>query len=182
MKAPNTTGKIFDIFAKFVHILLTITFAIAVFHELTGIIIIPGMDPIGEQLEIVGYIAITLAGAYPFVIFLTKKLSKILGKAGSYVGANEVAMGGIIAVLANSIPTYNMVKDMNPKGKIMAIAFSVPAATVFGDHMAYTSANKPELVIPLIVGKLVAGILAIIVVQLFTKRMSFEKKWSTDLY
>lgn len=83
-------------------------------------------------------------------------------------------MGGIIAVLANSIPTYNMVKDMNPKGKIMAIAFSVPAATVFGDHLAYTSANEPELVVPLIVGKLAAGILAIVIVQLFTKNIKFE--------
>ncbi len=174
LKARDTTMKIFDGFAKFVTALLTVTFAISVFHELTNITIVPGIEPIGPQLEIVGYIAITLGGAYPFVDFLTKRLSKLLARTGSILGINDVSMGGVIAVLANSIPMYNMVKDMDPRGKIMALAFSVPAATAFGDHLAYVSANMPDLVLPVVAGKLAGGLVAIVVVMIFTKDMEFE--------
>ncbi|SHH16565.1 ethanolamine transporter [Anaerosphaera aminiphila DSM 21120] len=176
LKAQKITMKIFNVFAKVITAILTVTFGLAIFQELTGVILVQGMDPIGPQLEIVGYIAITLAGAYPFVSFLTKRLSKLLSKAGGVLGISDVSMGGLIAVLANSIPMYNMVKDMDPKGKVMSIAFSVPAATVFGDHLAYVSTNDPSLVMPVIVGKLFAGFVAIGIVLLFTKSKSYEIK------
>ncbi len=37
-----------------------------------GITVIPGMDPLAEQLETIAMIGITLAGAYPFVHVLSK--------------------------------------------------------------------------------------------------------------
>lgn len=39
---------------------------------------IPGMDPLAEQLETIAMIGITLAGAYPFVHVLSKLLAPVL--------------------------------------------------------------------------------------------------------
>lgn len=161
LKNPTALMKCFDVFAKFITAILFITLTAAIVENFTEIVVIPGMNPIGPQLEIVGYIAITLAGAYPLVSFITRSLSSFLKKFGKILNINEVAVGGLIAVLANSIPVYAMVKDMDNRGKIITIAFSVPAATAFGDHLGYVSANAPEYIFPIVVGKLFAGFLAI---------------------
>lgn len=163
LKAPVALMKAFNLFAKFITAVLYFTLAVAIIEQLTGLVLIPGMNPIGPQLEIVGYIAITLAGAYPLVFFITKSLTKVLKHIGNFLNINEVAVAGLIAVLANSIPVYTMVKDMDSRGKVIAIAFSVPAATAFGDHLGYVSANAPEYIFAIIAGKLIGGLLAILI-------------------
>ncbi len=169
IRIPDVLLKGFSIFSKIITIVIIVGLASAIIEALTGIVIIPGMDPIGPQLEIIGIIGITLAGAYPFVYFITTKLSKPLSNIGKLLSVNEVAVGGIIAALANSIPTFGMVKDMDPRGKVIAIAFSVPAVAALGDQLGYTSANCPEVILPMIVGKIVAGIIAIIFAMAFLK-------------
>lgn len=51
---------------------------------------------------------------------------------------------------------------MNPKGKLLNVAFAVSAAFVFGDHLGFTAGVNSEMIFPVIVGKLVAGITALI--------------------
>ena len=53
-------------------------------------------------------------------------------------------------------------------GKIVNIAFSVPAAFVFGDHLGFTAGFAPEMIGPMIVGKLVGGVSAIAVAMWLT--------------
>ena len=50
------------------------------------------------------------------------------------------------------------------------MAFAVSGAVVFGDHLAFTAGSDPQGIIPLIVGKLCAGICAVAVAMLVTKR------------
>ena len=84
-------------------------------------------------------------------------------------------MAGIIACVANSLPMLAMVKDMDSRGKTMAMAFMVPAAFALGDHLAYASANMPDFIGALIATKLIGGILAIIVAMFLTKNMDASK-------
>lgn len=168
---PNKLMKGFNGFSKFLTVFLHIALAIAIFSELTGVVIIKGMAPIGPQLETMGIIAITLAGAYPFVRFITKTFKKPLEKFGHLLGVNDVTIGGMIACLANSLPMLNLVKNMNERGKVISIAFMVPAAFVFGDHLAYASVNMPEYIMPLVVTKLMGGVLAVLLALFMTKKM-----------
>ena len=169
LKIPNALMKGFHVFSRFITILMYGSLAAAIFEELSGIVLIRGMAPIGPQLEIVGLIAITLAGAYPFVYFITKTFKKPLEKFGSLLRVNDVTIGGMIACLANSLPMLGMVKNMNPRGKTVAIAFMVPGAFAFGDHLAYASANMPEYIMPLILTKVIGGILAVIIAMFLTR-------------
>ena len=162
--------KGFGIFGKGVIILITIGLGAAIVEELTGFTIIPGMAPLSDGFATVGAIAIVLAGAFPLVHVITKLLHKPLLKLGKGLGINDVAAGGLIATLANSIATFERVKDMDARGKVVNIAFAVSAAFVFGDHMGFTAGFAPTMLPAMIAGKLVGGVTAIAVALFLTRK------------
>jgi ethanolamine transporter len=168
-KAEGAMVRGFAVFGKAVVIVVTVGLVSAIMEALTGYAIIPGMAPIAEGFEVVGTIAILLAGAFPLVFVLTKLLRKPLLAAGKYLGINDAAAAGLIASLANSIATFGMVKDMNERGKVVNIAFAVSAAFVFGDHLGFTAGFAPEMIGAMIVGKLAGGISAVAVALWLTR-------------
>ena len=169
-KAEQAMVKGFALFGKLVVIVVTIGLAAAIVEELTGFVIIPGMAPISEGFATVGTIAIILAGAFPLVFVLTKLLRQPLMAVGRKLGINDAAAAGLIASLANSIATFGMVKDMNERGKIINIAFAVSAAFVFGDRLGFTAGFAPEMIGPMIIGKLVGGVSAVTVAMWLTRK------------
>lgn len=155
--------KGFTYFGKFIVALITLGLIAGIVEELTGIVVIPGMAPISEGFVVVADIAMVLAGAFPMVHVLTKVLSKPLKKVGKHLGINEVAVAGMVACLANSVPMFGMVKDMDKRGKVVSLAFATSAAFVFGDHLGFTAGFNAEMIVPMIVSKLVGGVTAVVV-------------------
>lgn len=164
-KIPEKMTTGFTIFGKGVVIVITLGLASSIIETLTGFVVIPGMAPIKDGIEIVGSIAITLAGAFPLVLFLTKVLNKPLTALGKTLGMNEKAAAGMIATLANNIPMFGLMKEMDKKGKILNVAFAVSAAFVFGDHLGFTAGVDTKMIFPMVVGKLVGGITAVILAK-----------------
>lgn len=160
----------FGLFGKGIIALITIGLVAAIVESLTGFVIIPGLAPLEEGFQTVGAIAIVLAGAFPLVYFLTKLLKKPLLKLGKVLGVNDTAAAGLIASLANSIATFDMMKSMDSRGKVVNVAFAVSAAFVFGDHMGFTAGFAPEMLPAVIVGKLAGGITAVAVALLLTRK------------
>lgn len=161
-KIPNKVIKGFTIFGQGVVIVITIGLAAIIVETLTGVVVIPGMAPISEGISIVGAIAITLAGAFPLVYFITKVFSKPLLKLGGLLGMNDKAAAGLIATLANNIPMFGLMKEMDNRGKIINVAFAVSGAFVFGDHLGFIAGVDKSMIFPMVVGKLVGGISAIV--------------------
>ena len=168
-KAEKWMIRGFGLFGKAVVAVITAGLAAAIVEALTGFVIIPGMAPIEDGFLTVGEIAIVLAGAFPLVHLLTRLLRKPLLKLGRLLGINDTAAAGLLASLANSIATFGMVKDMDPRGKVVNIAFAVSAAFVFGDHLGFTAGFAPEFLPAMIVGKLAGGIAAVILALLLTR-------------
>ena len=156
-------------FGRIILAVITVGLGAGVLKYLTGITVIPGMAPIFEGVEVVAGIGFVLAGAFPLVYALTKVLRKPLMKLGKLLGMNETAAAGMLSSLANSIPMFGMVKDMDSRGKVINVAFAVSAAFVFGDHLGFTAGYDPEMLLPVIVAKLVSGITAIIVALFLLK-------------
>ena len=169
-RAEQAMVRGFALFGKLVVVVVTVGLAAAIVEALTGFVVIPGMAPISEGFATVGTIAILLAGAFPLVFVLTKLLRRPLMAAGGMLGINDAAAAGLIASLANSIATFGMVKDMNERGKVVNIAFAVSAAFVFGDHLGFTAGFAPEMIGPMIIGKLVGGVSAVAVALWLTKK------------
>ena len=168
-RAEKAMVAAFTAFGKILVAVVTVGLSGAIIQTLTGFAVIPGLAPISEGFETVGTIAIVLAGAFPLVYVLTRVLNKPLMALGKLLGINEPASAGLIASLANSIATFDMVKDMDDRGKVVNIAFAVPAAFVFGDHLGFTAGFAPELLPAMIVGKLVGGVVALGVALLLTR-------------
>ena len=169
-KFENAMIKGFTLFGKFVLAVITIGLIAGIIESLTGFTVIPGMNPISDGFEVVADISIVLAGAFPLVYIITKIFKKPLMKLGHILGMNDVAAAGIVASLANSIPMFQMIKDMDNRGKIINIAFAVSAAFVFGDHLGFTAGFNSTMIVPMIVGKLVSGVSAVILAMFIANK------------
>lgn len=170
LKFENAMIKGFTYFGKGVVIVITLGLAAAIVEALTGIVVIPGMKPIGKGIEIVGDIAIVLAGAFPLVFVITKVFNKPLMALGKVLGMNDVSAAGLVASLANCIPMFGMMKDMDNRGKIINVAFSVSAAFVFGDHLGFTAGFNANMITPMIVAKLIGGITAVLLAMVIASK------------
>lgn len=173
---PNAMMKGFNIFSTFITILITTAFAVAIIEFLTGFQLIKGMNPILPELGTVGVIAITLAGAYPLVHFITTALNKPLMALGKALGVNDKAAAGMVATLANNIPMFGLLKEMDNRGKIMAVSFSVCAAFTFGDHLGYASSQDSSLITPMIAGKLAGGLVGLFIASLIAPKVAKTKQ------
>jgi Ethanolamine utilization protein len=170
--APQKMINGFNKFGTGVTVLITIFTAIAVFEYQTGIkfplmnIMVEknadGVVPLESGLLVCGQIAIVLIGAFPMVKWITNTFGGALKKIGSAFGMDENGSAGLVANLANNIAMFNIMGDMNPKGKLLNVAFAVSAAFVFGDHLGFTAGVNSEMIFPVVLGKLVAGITALI--------------------
>ena len=179
--APGPMIKGFNVFGTGVTIVITALTAIAVFQQITGIMLpvfyimvenpADGSRGLDSGLLTCGQIAIVLIGAFPMVEWITRTFGKALEKIGAALGMNEAGSAGMVANLANNIAMFNIMGEMNPKGKLLNVAFSVSAAFVFGDHLGFTAGNNPDMIFPVIVGKLVAGVTAIIVANLLSSKL-----------
>ena len=175
-KIPEKMTKGFTVFGQGVVIVITIGLAAIIIETLTGIVVIPGMAPISEGIATIGAIAITLAGAFPLVYFITKVFSKPLLKLGGLLGMNDKAAAGMIATLANNIPMFGLLKEMDNRGKILNVAFAVSGAFVFGDHLGFIAGVDKTMIFPMVVGKLVGGISAVILAMIMFGKVSEGKK------
>lgn len=173
--APNKMISGFEIFGKGIVVIITIALAAAVIEALTGFALIPGMAPFADGAATVGHIAMVLAGAFPLVHFITTQLNKPLMAIGRSLGMGETAAAGLVATLANSIAMFNIMKDMDNRGKIINVAFAVSASFTLGDHLGYTAAVNSEMITAMIVGKLVGGVTAVMIAILVTRNMVSDK-------
>lgn len=165
----------FLIFGKGIVALITLGLGAAVFEALTDITLIPGMNPIRQEVGVVAEIAFVLAGAFPLVYALTKLLNKPLLKLGKLMGMNAAGAAGLVASLANSIPMLGLLKEMDSRGKILNIAFAVSAAFVFGDHLGFTAGYDSTMLVPVIVAKLTGGISALLLALLLTGKKQTQQ-------
>lgn len=176
LKFPKGIAKGFFIFGKFMFVLTTLGLAFQILETLTGVVIIKGMIPITEGGKTVVSIAITLAGAFPMLYFITSVFTKPLTVIGKMFKINEKSTAGLIASLAHNIPMFNILKEMDERGKLLNIAFSVSGAFVLGSHLGFTAGIDKGLVFPVIVTKLVGGISSMFVANyIYNKEFKHKK-------
>ena len=178
---PDKMIRGFDKFGSGVTIVITIFTAIAVFEYETGIkfpllniMVEPdasGAIPLESGLLTCGQISCVLIGAFPMVEWITRTFGKPLESIGGKLGMNKEGSAGLVANLANNIAVFNIMGDMNPKAKLLNVAFAVSAAFVFGDHLGFTAGVNSEMIFPMIVGKLTAGITALIVANILAPKL-----------
>ncbi|MCG3087171.1 ethanolamine utilization protein EutH [Sporosarcina cyprini] len=158
-------GRVMDAAIKLVLVFSIVEIFTGVFSTVFGAW---GFDPIMADekdqfraLETAGYIGIMLAGAFPMVYLLRKYAAKPLEAGGRKLGLSSTGSAGILATMANILAMFSLVRYMRPKDKVINIAFAVCAAFLLGDHLSFTANFQPTIILPVILGKLTAGVCAI---------------------
>jgi ethanolamine transporter len=185
---PDKMIKGFMLFGRFMDIGIKLVLVFSIVEYFTGIFSTLfgawGFDPIiadtkdqFRALEVAGYIGIMLAGAFPMVYLIRKYLSKPLEVIGNKIGLSSEGSAGILAGAANILAMFNLIKHMRPKDKVICISFSVTSAFLIGDHLAFTANFQPNMILPVMVGKLSGGIIAIILAYWISvpKALELEK-------
>jgi ethanolamine transporter len=131
--------------------------------------LISSLAPVEDAILVVGEIALLLAGAFPMMHLIARLLNRPLLALGRKLGVNAVSVTGLLTTTVNSIATFDTVKDMDPRGKVLNMAFAVSAAFVFGDHLAFAGGWDPAAIPAMMAAKLTAGATALALALVVTR-------------
>ncbi len=166
---PKICIKCFKVFGMFMKALAIIGLVCAIFTFLTKIKLSPHFDTLENSAFVCVNACVTLSGALPLMFIISKLLNKPLNKMGSKIGINGVSALAFLANLVTNASTFGIMDKMDKKGTVLNSAFAVSAAFVFGGHLAFTMAFDSSYVTPMIVGKLISGVCAVILAFLIYK-------------
>jgi len=169
---PDLCIKVFKVFGVFITIIITIGLSLGIIKFLTGYELIKGLADIKEGADVCLNAAIVLSGSFPFMYILSKILARPLRIVGRKAGINETSVIGVISSIASSATAFGMMDRMDKKGVVINSAFSVSGAFVLGSHLAFTLAFESSYVVPVLAGKIVAGISAVILAGIMYDRMN----------
>lgn len=168
---PDMSTKLFGALGVGIKILITIGLILGIVRSLSGYEIIKGLNKLEDAGLICLNAAVVMTGAFPLLHILSRLLGRQLRGLGQRIGINETSSLGFVSCLANSISTFGMMEKMDEKGVMLNAAFAVSAAFVFGDHLAFTLAYDPGCLTAVIIGKLAAGILALLAANFMYNRL-----------
>lgn len=158
-------GKIMDAFIKMVLAACIIQHFTGVFSKVFGGWVFDPLFADEKELyraiEIAGYIGIMLAGTFPICYLFQKYCQRPMKFIGRQLRLTDAGAIGMVMVLANIIAVYHLFKDMRARDKVLCVAFGICAQATLGDHLAFTANFQPTLVLPIMVGKFLAGAIAV---------------------
>lgn len=106
----------------------------------------------------------------------SKIFAKPLKALGDQMQISETSALGLLNSLITNTTTFEMVNRMDTKGIVLNSAFAVSGAFTFGAHLAFTLAYDADYLVPVIIGKLVAGFAALLLSIVIYKRTYKENR------
>jgi len=158
---PNACMRAFRWLGTLLKVIITIGLALSILKYLTGLEPVPGLGTLEDAAAIVLNCSVVLTGAFPLLRILAKLLGEPLRRFAAALKITETAAMGFISTLASSLTTFESMEKMDKKGALLNAAFTVSAAFVFADHLAFTLSFDPGALSGMIAGKLIAGVLSI---------------------
>ena len=115
-----------------------------------------------RALEVVGNVAIVLAGAFPLVYAIRTYMDRPLTAVGQRFGVSTEGTAGLLAATTNMLAAFHLIKHMPAEDKVLVVAFGTTCSALIGDHLAFTANFQPNMIAPLMIGKVVAGVTAML--------------------
>lgn len=126
---------------------------------------------ISEAMVIVLRMCIVVCGSMILSDLVIKKFSKFIFMIGQKLGINSTSVMGLLLSLGTSIAMVPLFSQMDRRGKMMNAAFSVSGAYVLGGQLGFiASVIDGNGVLIYMVSKIVAGVLAIVLVMVFERK------------
>lgn len=182
---PKQTTSVFRVFSRIVNGVAMIGLGLAMVRDLilsplagSGLFSLDALpvfnmvDSTSEGIAVAGSVGLVLAGALPFVSCLNRWLRKPLSSLSARFGLTEAGVTGFLLSSANNMAMFATMSRMKEREKIVNTAFAVCAAFIIGDHLAFTAANAPAVIAPMMLAKAISGGVAVFLAMLFTKNKS----------
>jgi len=166
---PKICIRGFGVFGSLMKAVAIAGLVCAVFTFLTKTEISPHFDTFENAAFLCVNACVTLSGALPVMFLAAKLLDQPLNRMSSRIGINGVSALAFLTCLATNVSSISVLDRMNRKGAVLNAAFAVSAGGVFGGHLAFTMAMDSRYVAPMMVGKLVSGLFAVILALLIYK-------------
>lgn len=170
---PQKTIRVFRAFAKGVNALSYLGLGLGIVKELILTRLgpmngFPGLcsdliAPAGEGIRVAGGIALLLAGAFPMAVCLRRWGAKPFARLGTLLGIGTNGVYGLVMSCVNNLGVFPAMREMNDREVVINSAFTVCAAFAVGDHLAFAASEAPEAALPMLTGKLFAGVLAVMI-------------------
>ena len=172
--AAGGHGEGFLIFGKAADAFIKLVLALCIIEHFTGVFkkvfggwvfdpLFADKDELFRAIEIAGYIGIMLAGTFPICYLFQRYCRKPMHFIGRKLGLSDTGALGFIMVLANIIAVYHLFKGMRARDKVLCVAFGICAQATLGDHLAFTANFQPSLVLPIMMGKFLGGMIAVLI-------------------
>lgn len=168
-KVPDRMVKGFCFLADGIKILVTGGLVLAAVESLTGWNPVPGMAPIEEGMSVISNIGVVMLGSLPLAELLRRALKRPFALLGGRLGVSAGSLTGMLVILVTPLPTLAAYGEMDNRGKVVAGAFLVSGTSLLAAHMGFVVGTEPEMLTPLMVGKL-SGALAAAVLALWAQR------------
>ena len=81
---------------------------------------------------------------------------------------NDGSFAGLLIGFVSATPALSMIKGMDQRGKIMNAAFLVCGASALASHLGFTVTVERSMLLPLLLTKLVGGLLGALLALLLT--------------
>lgn len=163
---PGAMEKILGGFGTFIRALSMFLFALVVVGLFYEPLKIAEDSLVAEAVTIVVKIIVIVCGAQVLSDLIVKYASGILEKCAGVLGTNVVSVMGLLLGLVSGAAALPFYSEMDTRGKIMNSAFGVMGAYVLGGQMAFIAGVTDGKNVGIyIVGKLLGGILAVLLVK-----------------
>lgn len=166
---PALSVRCFALLGMVIRILSVVGLLLGLFTFLTGVTVSPYLGTFEEAALVCANACVTLAGALPLMSVVSRLLSRPLGALGRRLGVNGISALAFLGSLVTNASTFGVSEQMDRRGLALNAAFAVSASFVFGSHLAFTMAFRPEYVLPVTVGKLLSGVTAVLLALLLYK-------------
>lgn len=170
-KFPVLTMKIFGAYVKVLRVILMVGLVLGAMAHTLHISERLGMTPVLEAMGVVCSISVFLLGSLPITMLLQKLLQRPFTWLGRKVGLDSVSMTGFLITCVSPLPTLALMKDMNPKGKLLNVAFMVSGASAIGAHLAFVNSVEPNMIGALLGSKLLGGLFTVGLACLIGKKI-----------
>ena len=179
---PKQLMNAFCAVGKGMQVVLTVALVLAAVQWVTGLrlplfylMVEPavegGTSPLTDAILITGTISLILSGAFPMVLWFTRTFQKPLRKMADQLGMDEAGGAALIATLASYFPALDLLNQMSQKSRLLVLTFSISATFVLGDHLAFIAGVDPEMVVPMMVSKMAAGVSALLLANVLAPKL-----------
>lgn len=164
------TGKIFSFIQKIILFISILGIVLQGVCSILSLSPVKGLVPLSESAILSVKLGIFLSGIFVFIHIIETFFSKPLYLAGKKLGLHRLTPILMLGNLVNNMVAFDFFNELPEKDKIYIAALSVSISFVLGGQLGFVLTVSPEMALPFVVTKVIAGFVSILICIVMLKK------------